>query len=103
MTSLSTVTPVAGAVEPAGVDSFFLNKFFIYLAADKGLKSSTVNKVLNSVACLETRRLTPTNWNLVGKMLKKVGRGLAPATAAVPGILAGMAFHSVEPFHIGIL
>ena len=27
-----------------------LNKFFIYLAADKGLKSSTVNKVLNSAA-----------------------------------------------------
>lgn len=27
-----------------------LNKFFIYLAADKGLKSSTVNKALNSAA-----------------------------------------------------
>ena len=37
-------------------------------------------------------------------MLKKVGRGLAPpATAAVSDILAGMACHSVEPFHIGVL
>ena len=54
--------------EGSTVDSLtteILNKFFIYLTAKNGLKSLTVNKVLNSVAVLETRRLTPTNWNLV--------------------------------------
>ena len=38
-----------------------------------------------------------------GKMLKKVGRGLAPAAAAVSDILAGMVCRGVVPFHIGIL
>ena len=48
-------------------------------------------------------RISTENRNLAGKMLKKAGQGLAPATAAVSDILAGMACHSVEPFHIGVL
>ena len=42
--------PFFGSSTVDSLTSEILNKFFIYLAADKGLKSSTVNKVLNSAA-----------------------------------------------------
>ena len=42
--------PFFGNSTVDSLTSEILNKFFIYLAADKGLKSSTVNKVLNSAA-----------------------------------------------------
>lgn len=42
--------PFFGNSTVDSITTEILNKFFIYLAADKGLKSSTVNKVLNSAA-----------------------------------------------------
>lgn len=42
--------PFFGGSTVDSLTTEILNKFFIYLAAKKGLKSSTVNKVLNSVA-----------------------------------------------------
>ena len=42
--------PFFGSSTVDSLTSEILNKFFIYLAAEKGLKSSTVNKVLNSAA-----------------------------------------------------
>ena len=42
--------PFFGSSTVDSLTSEILNKFFIYLAADKGLKSSTVNKALNSAA-----------------------------------------------------
>lgn len=42
--------PFFGSSTVDSLTTEILNKFFIYLAADKGLKSSTVNKVLNSAA-----------------------------------------------------
>ena len=42
--------PFFGECVVDSLSTEILNKFFIYLAADKGLKSSTVNKVLNSAA-----------------------------------------------------